>query len=92
MILINRMFLEDIFSLKKSALNNIVVKGEAKNNILVMIGLISFRPIRLNKNAKKMTTLISSTFLKYFIRSLLYNLPSPCLNVNTTPVKKTKNS
>ena len=67
-ILINSMFLKDSFSLKKKTLNNIVVKGTAKNNKLVIKGLVCFRPKKLNNSAKKITTLISSVRLKYVFK------------------------
>jgi hypothetical protein len=36
-------------------LNSIVVKGAAKNNKLVVIGLVSFSPKKLNRRAAKIT-------------------------------------
>jgi hypothetical protein len=58
------MFLEDSFSLKKKALKTMVVKGMARNNKLVIIGLVSFSAKKLNNSAEKMTTLISNMRLK----------------------------
>ncbi len=58
------MFLEDSFSLKKKALKTMVVKGMARNNKLVIIGLVFFSPKKLNNSAKKITTLISRMRLK----------------------------
>jgi len=58
------MFLEDSFSLKKKALKTMVVKGMARNNKLVIIGLVSFSAKKLNNSAEKMTTPISNMRLK----------------------------
>jgi hypothetical protein len=58
------MFLEDSFSLKKKALKTMVVKGMARNNKLVIIGLVSFSAKKLNNSAEKITTLISNMRLK----------------------------
>ena len=58
------MFLEDSFSLKKKALKTMVVKGMARNNKLVIIGLVSFSAKKLNNSAEKITRLISNMRLK----------------------------
>ena len=58
------MFLEDSFSLKKKALKTMVVKGMARNNKLVIIGLVFFSARKLNNSAEKMTTPISNMRLK----------------------------
>ena len=58
------MFFLENFSLKKNALNKIVVKGAAKNKRLETIGFVCFKPRKLNRIAKKTTILMMTIFLK----------------------------
>jgi len=58
------MFFLDSFSLKKKALNKMVVKGAAKNKRLAIIGFVCFKPKKLNRIAKKTTILMKAIFLK----------------------------
>ena len=61
MTIIKTIFKKESFSLKKKALNKMVVTGAAKNKRLEIMGLVSFIPKKLQRIAKNTTTLIKKT-------------------------------